>query len=382
MTALKNGDTRRVDWLDLIRSLAITAVVLCHTGESLFYDDIFNINDVSPFPAVRLFAVSIHAAGRIGVPLFLFLTGYLLLDRKYETAGDVLLFWKNKLIPLILTYESWLLIYEIYSAFVLKIPFEPQLYLRRIFFLEHSDWINMWYMPMIIGVYLTLPMVSFILRAFPERLFLIPAFICFCYCFVFPNISIILPAYDIPIFKSTLTLDFTGTVYGLYLICGYFMKKFIARIPITLNSAKLTALTALLFVLSAASFAATAAFQMLTLYKGVYCAIWYNFSLLLVCALCLFGGIGLLFLNRAVPLSGLWNKISISAMGIYFIHEIVLRTLEKTGFLNTVTTLPRSVKMLIYTVICFAAAFLISEILAKIPFVSRLLLLRNNRRRA
>ena len=104
----------RVDWLDLVRSIAIITVVLCHTTASVFYADIYLME--SPTLAARLFALLFHTVGRIGVPLFLFLTGYLLLDRKYNTATEVVRFWKTKLLPLVITYELWLLIYETYNV--------------------------------------------------------------------------------------------------------------------------------------------------------------------------------------------------------------------------------------------------------------------------
>lgn len=368
----KNVNTR-VEWLDFIRSLAIIAVVACHAVENVFYNDIYRMQ--SPSQTVRLFALSMHAVGRMGVPLFLFLTGYLLLDRKYDTASDIVHFWKTKLVPLIITYELWILIYEIYNILFNDYRFDLEIFIRKMCFLEETGWSHMWYMPMIIGIYLMLPLISFLLKAFSSKLFLIPALICFFYCFILPNLNVIFPAYDITLFKSTLSLDFTGKVYGLYLVCGYFMKKIIVRIISSVSGKKLKAFIACLFLLSAISFVGTVAFNMHCLSKEIQYDLWYNFSLLFVGTLCLFCGIGLLFFDRKIPLSRVWNRISLSAMGIYFIHAILVVTFSKTKLFN-IPSLPRSVRFMLFAVVCFALSFLISELLARIPYASKLLLLR------
>ena len=358
----------RVDWLDLVRSIAIITVVLCHTTESVFYADIYLME--SPTLAARLFALLFHTVGRIGVPLFLFLTGYLLLDRKYNTATEVVRFWKTKLLPLVITYELWLLIYETYNVLFGNKVFDIKALICRMLFFQYSDWSHMWYIPMIIGVYLMLPFVSYLLKAFPSKLFIIPAAACFFYCFVFPNINIVTPVY-----KNTLSLDFTGNVFGLYIVCGYFMKKLIVYLHTALKGKKLKICIAGLFFMSALSFAVVVAFTMICFSKGIAFDLWYDFSLLFISTVCLFMGIGLIFIDRKVPLRRVWNKISISSMGIYFIHAILVSALSKMNFLGG-SPLPRSVKFLVYTVVCFALSFLISELLACIPYASQLLLLR------
>lgn len=267
-----------------------------------------------------------------------------------------------------------MLIYEIYNILFNNYRFDLEIFIRRMCFLEETGWPHMWYMPMIIGIYLMLPFISFLLKAFPSKLFLIPALICFFHCFILPNLNILFPAYDITLFKSTLSLDFTGKVYGLYLVCGYFMKKFIIRIHSSVSSKKLKTLITCLFLLSVISFVGTVAFNMLCFSKGIRYDLWYNFSSLFVGTLCLFCGVGLLFFDRKIPLSRVWNKISLSAMGIYFIHAILVVAFSKTN-LFSIPSLPRSVRFMLFTVVCFALSFLISELLARIPYASQLLLL-------
>ena len=65
---------RRIPWLDSARAFAILAVLLVHATEHLYVMDAAHLNGMSPQSA--LFAITAFTIGRLGVPLFLFLTGF------------------------------------------------------------------------------------------------------------------------------------------------------------------------------------------------------------------------------------------------------------------------------------------------------------------
>ena len=68
--------------LDLLRAFATLCVILVHTTERVYQ---FNM-EAMPFYTLQrqLFALTLFTIGRMGVPIFLFLTGYLLLNRTYN----------------------------------------------------------------------------------------------------------------------------------------------------------------------------------------------------------------------------------------------------------------------------------------------------------
>ena len=79
----------RLPWADLVRAAAIVCVVLCHAAEATFqfiYPDIM----VQCSALTQLLAYAAMAIGRMGVPLFLFLSGWFLLARQYDTPGALL----------------------------------------------------------------------------------------------------------------------------------------------------------------------------------------------------------------------------------------------------------------------------------------------------
>lgn len=89
-----NTANKRVDWIDLARALAILFVVLCHSSEAIYSFDMKYVASLSL--QSRIFEFTSFTIGRLGVPLFLMISGYLLLDRDY-TDQKCKGFWKKNL---------------------------------------------------------------------------------------------------------------------------------------------------------------------------------------------------------------------------------------------------------------------------------------------
>lgn len=61
------------------------------------------------------------------------------------------------MLPLIAVNEVWLIIYKIYEVFVLKQVFNFVDFIKELLLFKNSSMTNMWYMPMIIGIYIGVP---------------------------------------------------------------------------------------------------------------------------------------------------------------------------------------------------------------------------------
>ena len=82
----------RVEWIDLVRAIAILTVLYIHATDGIYIissDAILNYTVFS-----RIFNFASLFIGRIGVPFFLMITGYLLLDRSYDDER-VRKFWQK-----------------------------------------------------------------------------------------------------------------------------------------------------------------------------------------------------------------------------------------------------------------------------------------------
>ena len=88
--------------IDVIRIFAMCLVILCHSIEGSIFDAphselIYNIG------------VCLHTLSRLGVPIFLILTGYLLLPRNWDKKG-ISNFYKKNLIGLIISFQILIII--------------------------------------------------------------------------------------------------------------------------------------------------------------------------------------------------------------------------------------------------------------------------------
>lgn len=83
----------RVPLYDIIRIFAILCVVLCHSSE------------VAYLPLVSIPYAVLHFIGRLGVPLFFFLTGALVLSKRFDSPEGIRRFYTHNLIGLLVTAE-------------------------------------------------------------------------------------------------------------------------------------------------------------------------------------------------------------------------------------------------------------------------------------
>ena len=216
---------KRIVSLDLIRSIAIFLVVLTHASDKSYA--YFSLDIIPKLSSIhRIFAVILHILGRSGVPLFLFLTGYLLIDRDYENNKAVD-FWKKHLIPLIITSSILGCIYFIYNIIVEKHPLSLSRLLTELFFYQQYEGTQFWYVPMIIGIYLFIPAVGIALKHLDTRYCFIIGGFTFLYIFIPPTLNPIFISMKIS-FQLTAILDlsFSGGRYGLYILMRYIAYKY------------------------------------------------------------------------------------------------------------------------------------------------------------
>lgn len=75
----KNAQRKRILWLDYARCFAIICVVFIHSVERIY--NAYDMQETAQMAAGSLlFRDAAFAIGRLGVPVFLAISGYLLLD--------------------------------------------------------------------------------------------------------------------------------------------------------------------------------------------------------------------------------------------------------------------------------------------------------------
>jgi peptidoglycan/LPS O-acetylase OafA/YrhL len=85
-------EVARMTSLDVVRIIAIFLVVVIHNG---------------PLYLTGIPLVVAETIGQLGVPLFVMLSGYLMLDRAYNDSFRIDRFLKHSILPLFIALEVW-----------------------------------------------------------------------------------------------------------------------------------------------------------------------------------------------------------------------------------------------------------------------------------
>lgn len=220
-------EEKRILWLDVARSLAILSVVWAHATTTICSLDPDFINALSV--QAKAFDFVSLVVGRIGVPLFFMLSGYLLLDRDYDETGAVR-FWKNKCLHLFLVTEIWTVLYYLFFWFQGEGWPTLEEFLKVLFFLQDFDGMgHMWYLSRLLGCYLFLPLVAIVLKAVDWKRVRFLLVIAVLYNFGTATLNLFLDAAEQPSVDILLTMSFSGGVYGLYILLGYMARKGLFR---------------------------------------------------------------------------------------------------------------------------------------------------------
>ena len=354
-------DKKRVAKYDVARVFAILCVILCHATEAIYHFNQSGWGELSNHS--RVLMLSFFTLGRLGVPLFLFLTGTLILKKTFNKDSDIIKFYKKNLVPLLIVNFSWVIIYNIYLELTIN-NYDINLFflLKQFLFLEKVPLSNMWYIPMIVSVYIGLPFVAKIIKTFSEKTFFWLLLLIFIISFCLPTFNLL---YDIFKFNqklfSVIDIYFFGGIYGLYIVLGYFLDK-----KNKINKIKTIIILFLTFII-------TVFFQFISYNLNSCYNVWYNFPFLLICASCIY----LLILN--FNYSKINNKIinilsfiSRSSLGMFFVHIIIQNFLSSYITLLNITK-PLKVLLLFFvnSIICIFINF----ILSKNKFISKYVLL-------
>lgn len=348
----------RLAELDLIRAAAIIFVVLNHSVEiCASLHDVDAVNGMSDLE--RLISLSGFTLGRLGVPLFFFLTGYLLLPREFDPPSTTK-FYRRNFLSLLATWELWIVIYNLILAASVEVEVQPaaaffferrefqtETLLRNMLFVEGVGIGHSWYVGVILGIYIFIPIVSRALRTIDDRELLTLLLLSFAYFFVLPTVDRFVEIKLMP----WLDLTFSGGLYGFYVLIGCALRRFeqslrsIGSFVLLVSTVGLILLTALI----QADFYA----------RGEAFLIWYDFALLPPAAIGLF-----ILLKRANVFNRAIELASRCSFGIYLLHApLIILLLREKFFLST--------PIWTATLIILSTAIII--VLEKIPFCGKIL---------
>jgi len=195
------------EWINNLKIVSLFAVVILHTASPLLMD--FKHAGAGYWLVGDFY----NALTRFGVPVFVMITGALLLHREYNVTD----FLKRRLSRILWPFLLWSLIYIAYSWYDEEIPFSDSVWtnIHTVFHqLKYGAYYHLWYVYMLLGLYLFIPIISKFVRNASEkeiRYFLLVWFVVMI--FSQPYLSRFQPLIDVHYFIG----------YAGYLVLGHYL---------------------------------------------------------------------------------------------------------------------------------------------------------------
>ncbi len=355
MVENKDALTKRYHYIDALKCFAAFSIVFCHCIEFLYQ---VNVTEFQTLPAIdRLFSVVGFTFGRLGVPIFLMVSGFLLLQKEMTDDKSALRFYKNNFLPLLISFEIWAVLYYLFYISLNNLPFSGYKLFLLLSFSEDVPMKNMWFAPLIIMIYFTVPFWAAVVKKFSLKVMLIPISLVVVVSYLYSDFNIIQSARQSTVFlNSTLDVSLVSGAFGVLLFIGYYIGIIERKIN-----------RGLVFVFALLVFALIVGLTIYAYSNGFEFRLWYNSSLLLaVCVLlfCLFKT----FAFENSHLKKFTRLVSGNTLGIFFIHLPIIMLLDR---LNLEATLNRPTTAVVYFILSFLLSLLLSVVLSNIKFIKR-----------
>ena len=149
----QKSEKKRYFGIDLIRVLACFLVMQTHAGEIYYIDDEGGLikDKKNIYPGI------FNSLARVCVPLFVIISGYLLLPMKTDYST----FLKKRMTRVVFPFIAFCIFYDLYFFIKGDIDYKEMLLNIPLILINYGTQIgHLWFMYMIIGVYFFIPIVS------------------------------------------------------------------------------------------------------------------------------------------------------------------------------------------------------------------------------
>ncbi|RWY53883.1 acyltransferase [Mucilaginibacter gilvus] len=338
----------KLSWISNLRLIAMLAVVVLHTASPLLFN--YKTSALGNWMAADVY----NAAVRFAVPVFVMITGALLLGKDYE-LGD---FLKKRLGRLLLPFLFWSLVYVAYQWYEEIIYFHGGLW-GNINLVLHQLKIgssyHLWYVYLLVGLYLIIPIISKFVRNASEKELL--------YFLAIWFITILISNPYLTRFETAVELRYFSGYIG-YLVLGYYLanKQF--------NFPGVVFIAVLVFICFAI-IATIGTFYVVVKTKELST---YFYEPVGPFVVMLSASAFLIAKNTVIRLPIKFILICENAgkytLGIYFVHALILNILELNGITYQVFNPWLSIPAV--AVLCFLISWLLVWLMSKIPVLKYL----------
>ncbi len=364
---------KRIYWLDVARVIAIISITLNHAVNRSYdnYHDQMAEYLAIPISSTILKTV-ITVFSRMGVPLFLMISGSLLLKKDITDEDGIKRFYLHNCLDILITSEIWYFIMYVRLTAVSLIRSDDPLSLipgmiigliKTMLFIDQVTFDSMWYIPMILSVYLLIPLFALLLKKVSLKAFIAPCIIVFISSMLVPGINAFmdLSGSDVQI-SFALTSSNVFSKYLLYVFAGYWISQG--------GFDRLKKST--IWILSSVFFA-TACIAQLYAYsrpQNYLVSSDYNSPLCLFSVVFLYDGIRRIKDKQGIIADRVAYLSKIS-FGVYFVHIILMTLINKLPIYSW----PRPIILLFLEVTSVSGSVIIIWLLSHIDIFKRRLFL-------
>lgn len=333
--------TKRNIAYDILRFASMVLVVMIHANVSFLGQ---NQGSASWF-AVML----ITALCTLSVPLFFMLSGALLLQKE-ENLKDL---YCKRIPKQAIPFALWSVIYVIARVVMGKIPLSFTAFFSLLW---EPAYYQFWFIYTLLGIYLILPLLQILVRNLTKKMLEYALLLWAVFAVLIPTVSYIVPEFRI---SGHVDLILSEGYVGYFLL-GHYLQKYGKEISVKKS---------LLMVLTGAVLVLLSAGAEWCLSKdGAYGGYFYQ-SYLTPFVVLGASGVFLLLQNAAWNVGEKTEKVitllSQNALGIYYVHMLILTALEYTVMKGN--TLLHLVAKILLTIVL---SFVVSVVLTKIPCVN------------
>lgn len=340
--------TKTIDWISNLRLIALYAVIILHSTAPL-------LMQYGKIPATEWWMADfLNALVRFAVPVFVMITGALLLHREYEIGS----FLKKRLTRVVVPFLFWSLVYVWYSWYIEEITFGPDTWVnikQVLHLLKNGSSYHLWYVYMLIGLYFFIPVIGKFVRNATEKEILYFLIVWFAVMLITqPYLMHYNPAVDMHYFAG----------YAGYLVLGHYL----AYKDFTIKHLRLWMILLFIFSIALVAIGSWLIIQY-PKYPGTMFYEPVNPAILMLSASIF------MIVKLTVPkVSPLVTRIRDFAgnynYGIYLGHALVLYFLDDPFGISFKLCTP-IISIPLTALICFIITLLLVWIINKIPFLGR-----------
>jgi len=347
---------KRIYYFDILRVIACLMVILTHVSSEYVISGEYGFN--------YWVGNVVDSASRVGVPLFVMISGALMLDEKYVFTAKKLL---SHVVKIVIFFAFWSAAYSLCNYIILPLTYNSTVDFKAFvsaFFLGHY---HLWYCFMIVGLYLICPLLRLWVKKANKKYveyFLILALV---FAFFIPKVIYmigLIPEMANTAQKATIILNYINLNhvggYVAYYILGWYIHNFGFKKNF------------ILYILGGLSFIFTVLMAYITKSPD---SVYDNISVnVLLMSVAIFVAIKQKYYCKEIDgekcLPRFISFVSKYSLGIYGVHVFFIFVMRKYLFEHfsfnlAVVTIP------VYFIVAFSLSLLVSFVISKIPYLKK-----------